>query len=302
METPIVVAGKRIGKWRASFLLCKETFRFISADKEMLAVPIITGFAQFFLIGVVILIMIANGYSFASLEEERPLTGVEYLYMFFLYVVSAFTVAYAQATITHIVYTRMHDGDATLRQGLAVAMRHAPALFVWAIISSTVGIILRTIAERSQLLMKIVVALIGATWSVLTYFVVSAIVIDHKAPFDAIRHSGSVFRRTWGETLVTNFSLGLVFTLVIVVFAVALTGLYMIMGSGGGMFILCLLLFFLGLLLIILVSSVLNSVLRTLLYVYATSGKVPANFNAELLEHMLSRKEGVLQSGSGDVQ
>ncbi len=290
MATPIVIGGKQIGKIKASFLLFKETFRFFSTDKEMLVIPFVTGFVLLTVIGSACFLMIVNGFSFAAYTEETPLTGKEYLYVFLFYILCAFTVACTQAAITHIVYTRVRGGDATLGQGLGVAWKHAPALFVWATITSTVGILLRFISERSQLLTRIVVALIGAVWSVLTYFVVSAIVIDNKSPLDAIQLSSSVFRRTWGETLVVNISLGFVFMFGLIGFVIALFGLWMIMGGGGGALLLCAVIFLVGLFFIALFSSVLDSVLRTLLYVYASDGTVPANFNPELLEHMLARK------------
>lgn len=302
MATPIVIGGKQIGKIKASFLLFKETFRFLSADTEMLAIPIVTGFVLLCVIGSASLLMVLNGFSFAPYIEGTPLTGGEYQYVFLLYILCAFTVAYTQAAITHIVYTRVRGGDATLGQGLRVAGKHASTLFVWAIITSTVGILLRFISKRSQLLTRIVVALIGAVWSVLTYFVVSAIVIDNKSPFDAIRQSSSVFRRTWGETLVVNISLSFVFMFGFIGFFLVAIGVLMVTGGSTGAFHLCAIIFLICLFLIMLFNSVLDSILRTLLYVYASDGTVPANFNSELLEHMLARKGGVPPQSIGGVQ
>lgn len=289
-QLPIVLNGQKIGRFRASKILFTETFRFFWADKEMLFVPVIALIAQLFILGVAVVAVCIPAGMFVEGGENIPLSTPEYVALFAFYVMSAFVLAFSQAVITHIVYTRIHGGDATLGDGMKVAASHTSALLVWACITSTVGIILRTIAERSQLLVKILVAVMGAMWSVLTYFVVPAIVIDKKSAFAAIGHSGSVFKRTWGETLIANFSLGLMFFVFFLVIIFAFIGFAVIVKVspvmvliGGGIVIL-------AIIFASLLSAVLESVLRTLLYVYASEHIVPQNFNQELLESMLGRK------------
>lgn len=283
---------------RASILLFKETFRFFWADKEMLWVPIITLLLQLVIFGVAVVVCVLTG--FPPDEESTKVFDSQDAFMLLgaliFYTACAFTVVSAQATITHIVYTRIHGGDASLGQGIGVAIKNAGTLLLWALITSTVGLILRMIAERSALLMKIVVAIIGVAWSVLTYFTVSAIIIDKKPATEAIKHSGTVFRRTWGETIVTNISFGLAFFLfyVVLIFGIvgALAASGAFLGSQGLLYvsIICGVVFVLAVIGSIILSSVLDSVLRTLLYVYASENITPTNFNAELLEKMLARK------------
>jgi len=52
---------------------------------------------------------------------------------------------------------------------------------------STVGLILRTIAERTGILGRLVVGIIGMVWNVAVFFVVPVLVIDKESPFDAIK-------------------------------------------------------------------------------------------------------------------
>ena len=298
MATPLVIGGKPIGRMRASILLFKETFRFFWADKEMLWVPIITLLLQLVIIGVAVVACIFTGFppdeETTNVSSSQNAFGLVGLLIF--YTACAFTVVSAQATITHIVYTRIHGGDASLGQGIGVAIKNAGKLLLWALITSTVGLILRLIAERSALLMKIVIAIIGAAWSVLTYFTVSAIIIDKKPVTDAIKHSGLVFRRTWGETIVTSISFGLAFFLFYAVLILGIVGVLAVSGTllgSHGLFVvslICGVVFIVALIGSIILSSVLDSVLRTLLYVYASENITPTNFNSELLEKMLVRK------------
>lgn len=289
----LVIEGRRIGRMRASFLLFTETFKFLWSDKEMLWVPILSGLTQLFLIGVLtVTVLIPFGFlgEGGNTQGVQHTQGIEYLFIFVLYVISAFTIAYSQAIVTHIVYTRIRGGNATLWSGIATAGKHWMTLFAWACISSTIGIILRVIAERSSILTKIIVLILGSAWSVLTYFVVPAITIDNKSAFSAIGHSGTVFKRTWGETLVTNISFGLVFVLAVLALSVAMVGVVTVTGGGVDILFVCIPIIFLTILICVVLSAVLDSVLRVLLYVYASEQIIPTNFNKELLESILSRK------------
>ena len=53
------------------------------------------------------------------------------------------------------------------------------------------------------------VQLLGAAWTMVTFFVVPLIVIEHKSLGDAFKTSLSMLRRTWGEQVTANFGLGI---------------------------------------------------------------------------------------------
>lgn len=296
----IVIGGKKIGRFRASILLFKESLRFISSDKEMLAIPVIAIVFQLALLAIGSITLLSLGL-FGSVASEGTLTSPrEYIVLFLWYIIGAFTLAWTQAAIAHIVYVRAHNGNATLGEGMSIAFRNWSALLLWAIITSTVGIALRMIAERSHTVVRILVAVMGAAWSVLTYFVVPSIVIGKRSAFTAISDSGSVFRRTWGETLMTNISYTIVFVLAFTLYVLALFGLGFAFGWTLGIVLTILVLFTFGCISMSLVGATMSSVLRTLLYMYASEQVVPTNFNKELLEQMLSRKNGsTLPQGTG---
>jgi len=294
MATPIIVNGKRIGRWRASILLLRESWRFLSADKELMLIPLFTTFLNLVLFGLLFLVVAAVSRSFGvPVFTGDTLQNLDYAFLFGFYVIGAFTLALAQAATVHTVYTRIHGGDATLGESLKTAFSHSGTLFVWALITSTVGIILQAISQRSQLLGKIVAGLLGAGWAVITFFVIPSIVITKKSAFESIPHSLATFKRTWGETLVSNIGLGLAFLLMYLVATAAVVGL-IIGGTQLGNSFLIVVAIVLGVSWIIVASlaqSALQGILKTLLYVYATEDRVPSNFNCELLEAMLVRQK-----------
>lgn len=293
MKTPIIIGGQKIGRLKASFLLFKEAWRFLRADKELLLVPIISMVMSLALLGVLTTIAVLMSGSAATLFAfEGSLSLPQYAYIFGVYVISALSLAVAQAIIVHIVYVRAHGGDATLGQGFARALSIFWPLLLWSLITSTVGIILRAVSERSQLIGKIVAWVLGAAWAILTFFVVPVILLEKQSPIAAVRESAKIFKQTWGETLVANVTLGLVFLMAHLVVLGSFIGLIIFGASTQNTFVLiaAIVAVIVWLILATLVNSALQGILKTLLYIYAAENSVPENFNRELLESMLVRQ------------
>jgi hypothetical protein len=279
---------------RASWLLFKESWRFLAADKEMLFIPLIATVLNIFLFGILITIgaMVSTGMGGDQLFTGDSLSRVDYVFVFAFYVVGAFTLAISQAGIIHTVYTRAHGGNATLGQSLSAAFSHSGSLFVWSLITSTVGLFLRVVSDRSELIGKIVAAVAGAAWAIATFFVVPAMVIDKKSAFASIPHSLTVFKQTWGETIVSNFSLGLFFFMAHMLALLSFVGLIIagVSIKSLPLILLACVLIVLWLVVTALIQAALQGVIKTLLYMYATENTIPSNFNAELLQAMMTRR------------
>lgn len=289
-----MIDGQRVGRLRASFLLFRESFRFLRSDKEIMLFPILMIFFQLFLFGLLCLALFTGFAAFGTESEEVTVSEniMLYSFLFVAYVIGAFGVAFSQAGITHIVYRRIHGEDASFGDGFGTALSHVFPLFVWSLITSTVGMILSQIMERSAILGKIVAWALGTAWSVLTYFTVQSIVIGGKNAPDAIRQSGQVFRATWGETLVSNVSLGLAFLfahLLVLASAVGLTIAALVFDGAALVVVAIWVLFVLWFFVAIFVQNSLESILRVLLYAYAAEKSVPDSqtFNTELLSQIL---------------
>ncbi len=256
-------------------------------------VPILSCLLHVLFFGVLVALMLFISLGSATdISEDSPIwLGL----LFFTYVVGAFIFAFSQAVISHIVYVRAHGGNATLGEGFLRALSHSLSLFVWSLITSTVGIVLHLLSERSQLLGKIVALLLGAAWGILTYFVVPAMVIGNKSAFAAIPQSGRVFKTTWGETVVSNISYTLIFVLLFV--ALFLSGVGLVVAalslSMSSLAVFIIFVWLLAFVFLSLVSSIFGGILKTLLYMYAAEGVVPENFNRELVEKMLARKTAI---------
>jgi hypothetical protein len=292
-KTPVIVGGRQVGKFKASWLLFKETWRFLMADKELLLLPVISITLNLLLLSIIVAAFaFSSGLDSLLPVEGEPFSYAQWGFIFCCYVVGAFSLALGQAGISHTVFARAHGGDATLSESLKIALSHAQTLFLWSIITSTVGLVIQFVSERSSFLGKLVTSLLGAAWSVLTYFVVPAMVIDKKDAFASISTSGQVFKKTWGETFISNISLTLVFLGIHIFSFMAFLGFLITSSSfteSAFAIFITVGIYLLWVLALVLISSTMNGILKTLLYIYASEQSRPVNFNRELLGQILVR-------------
>ncbi len=286
----VTVGDKKLSRFKASWLLLKEGWRFLRADSELLLVPVVATLVMVILFACLIIGLLVTGAIVPS-GGESAIATQGFIFVAVSYVITAFTVALAQAMVTHTVSVRAAAGNAHFWQSLGAALRHAPTLFLWALITATVGLVLRSISERSPRIGQWVSSLLGAAWGLLSYFVVPAIVLDNKSAIKALEHSAQVFKRTWGESLITSISLSLIFLVMHLGVATVALGLIMLSFKFALplLFIVPAVLYVIWLFAAIAIEQVLKSIITTLLYVYATTDTPPANFNTELLEAIIVR-------------
>lgn len=302
-KPPIVINGRRVGRFRASWLLFKETWRFLRLDPEILAIPLVAGLLNIFLflvlIGVAVFIhlMVFPLGTFTEVNGELDFTAdhpLTYVFLFVAYVIAAFTLAFSQGAVANTVITRLRGGNATLGNSLRVAFSRWQALLLWSVITATVGLLLRLLAERFKLLGRWVIALIGVAWEVLTYFVAPAIVIEHKGGIAAIKQSGRTLKQTFGETVMTNIGLGLVMFVFYLIGIVVSIGLFILTFASEttGLYIIALALSFVILLALALLNAALQGILKTLLYAYVMEHTTSPDFDSELLANVLVSENG----------
>jgi hypothetical protein len=158
-------------------------------------------------------------------------------------------------------------------------------IFIWALVSATIGIILSSLSRRSGLIGRLIIGLIGMAWSLLTFFVIPVMIFENVSVTDSIKKSGAIFKKTWGENVVGQFSIGVFFMLLALLGIVPL--IIGVISLTSGSFIPMILFFGIAILywvIIAIVSSSLNGVYLTALYNYASKGVVPAGFSEESIK------------------
>ncbi len=276
--------------------LVKQSFRVLWLDKELLVFPTISGLACLAVLASFVLPLWNSPYANIVLEEGRvPNDPVAYAILFAFYFVNYFVILYFNAALVACAIIRLKGANPTLADGFHAASSCLPQILGWALVSATVGLLLKVIESRSEKVGQLVVSLLGATWSIMTYFVVPVLVVERQGPVEAFKRSLAILKRTWGEALGANFGVGFVFFLVTLVALVplVLAGLLAAFGVSSGNLVLAVLGF--GLLVVLLVgvglvSSAVHSIILAALYVYASEGRVPEAFDGDLMEVAFRRK------------
>jgi hypothetical protein len=218
--------------------------------------------------------------------------GVRYGFIFLYYLVAFFIASFFQAAMYTIISGRFGGDDLSFTDGLRGAVRNIGRIFAWSLISSTVGVILRLIGDKSRMVGKIVAALLGAAWNILTYFSLPSLIIGRTTIIGAFKESAAIIRKTWGETLIVNVGTGLFFgvlTLAILVIvgilavvlvayeylipAAVVAGLFIVYAIAQSIF-----------------SSTLAAIFKLALYEYGRTGKIVGGFSAELIQNAFKKK------------
>jgi hypothetical protein len=264
-----------------SYQLFKESFAVLKKDKEIMLFPIVSG-----IIGIVLFVIFIVPIFFTSAFGDFG-SAVSYLMMFIYYVVGSFVVVFFNVGLVTCANIRMGGGDPKFRDGIDNAIKHIGKIFVWATISATVGIVLRNLSQRSGLIGKIVISLIGMAWGLLTYFVVPVMIFEEVSVIDSIKKSGALFKKTWGENVIGQASMGLFFFLLFLLGIVPIiigVIFLMVMGAAWPIFLALLCLTFIYWIFLAILSASLSGIYMTALYNYATKGVVPAGYSEDFIK------------------
>jgi hypothetical protein len=276
-----------------SFALVKTSWDILMQDKKLLAFPILSGIISLLVLATFVLPLFLTG----SLRGGEAHGGSIIFYgtLFLFYLVSYFVVIFFNTALITCVNARLNGKDMSVTEGLSASARHFPAIFAWAMVSATVGLILHLLQERAGFVGQIVVSLIGGAWGLVTFFVVPVLVLEDKGVVDAVKESFGLVKKTWGESIVGAGSIMLVFFLIGIV---AFLGLLATMVLAPALFVFALVAFVLLVIVLAVLASAMQGIFITALYTYARTGTVPSAFNRDLIANAFVAKSG---SGQGNI-
>ena len=267
---------------RRSWQLVKSSWHVLRADKELLLYPVASGITLFIAMVLVGLVWMGSG-GFDRLDGDGfGLLDLVFLYLFY-FVISTVGVFFNSALIA-AANIRLDGGDPTLADGFRVAASHLPAIIGWAAIAATVGLLLQVLRERGGAAGAVVSLIGNMAWGLITFLVVPILVVEGVGPIEAIKRSASLLRKTWGEQIVGNFSIGLVTGLVFV--AVMLGGgaiAFLLLGVADVLGILAFAILVLALIVVGLIGSALAGLFNIALFRYASGRDADAFFAQETL-------------------
>jgi hypothetical protein len=276
-----------ISRLARSVELIAASGKVLRSDKELLVLPLLSGLAS-------VLVIAAFGFGawhgglvdqIPHDGDELPMTPALYVWLFALYFAEYFVIIFFNTALVGAAIARLAGGEVTLASALSLAANRIVPILGYALISATVGIILRQIAERFGLIGRLIESVFGLMWTVATFLVVPILAAEGIGPINAIRRSATMLGDTWGENLIGNAGISVATSLV--------GAVIILLGIGGG--IAAINAHHLGLgssmvgigvvlmLGLILISAALSGIYAAALYYFALTGKTPEGFEGTTL-------------------
>jgi hypothetical protein len=270
----------RIGN---SWALLKASVAVLLADKELVVFPIVSTIAVLVVTASFALPMVFAGFVDTMLEGDIQILGPVVGFAF--YIVQYSVIIFANSALVGAAMIRLRGGDPTVGDGFRAALKRIGAILAYALIAATVGMILRFVSERGKTVGRIVSSIVGMAWNLATYLVVPVLVIEGVGPLEAIKRSANYLKRTWGEQIVGNFGVGVIFGLaVLLVILIAIPIFYLVIMTESIVLItLTVVLLVLTFVFLGLINSTLNGIYVAAVYRYAAEGETSGFFDEEMV-------------------
>lgn len=288
-----------MGKFAGSWQLFKQSWAVLRSDKALVVFPILSSIATLIVTASFFVPLTLSG-SFAQFAAARASGTVDAVFWapyvviaFLFYLVQYFVIFFANSALVGAAMLRLQGRTATVGDGFRIAASHTGTILGYAAISATVGMILRTIANRGGTVGRIAVGLLGIGWNLATFLVVPVLVVENIGPIDAIKRSAELLKRTWGEQIIGNLGLSAVFGLLS--FAVIIVGVALgVLAVETGAIALLVAVIVVGVLALIalgIVNSALSGIYRAAVYRFAATGEIGAGFTPDLVRGAFRPKQ-----------
>ena len=177
------------------FSFIKESISLIAKDADVIKpsfYSILVG-AFFTIFSVIILFFLQSSLNF----------GMTFYILAFLVLLGNYYISYFFTGMTaFLVYDYFKDGDATMSEAWAATKKNALTIFYLAIISAIVNILLGVFRRKARWNRSIgggfsgmILDFIEKAWTVATYFIIPAIVIEDRDLGSAVERATHIIKR-----------------------------------------------------------------------------------------------------------
>ena len=267
-----------------SWGLIKASAGVLAKDKELLVFPLLSAACTLLVAAAFLLPALGLG-ALDGLRSGGGVSFAAYLLAFLFYLAQYFVIFFFNTALVGAAMIRLDGGDPTVRDGLRIASGKLVPILGYAAIAATVGMLLRAVQERAGFIGKLVSGALGVAWTLASFLVVPVLVARDIGPIDAVKESALLLKKTWGENLIGQGGVGLVFGLLF--FLLALVGVAAIvaaaMTGSGTLIVLVVALVIAAMLLAALIQAALAGIYSAALYRYAVGEGGSEGFDAQLL-------------------
>jgi hypothetical protein len=286
MSSPIPPSPAPNGPNPKGGTLVKTAWSALRSDKELLGLPIVGGLASMVaLLPALVIFLVMNGGSDNGNDPTALLVVVAVVSAFLVAVVSTFF-AVALAAGAH---ERMNGGNPTLQSAMGTAWKHKKGVIGWALLSTTVGLIMQALKDNVKGAGPIMAAIGNFAWAVASFFAIPIIAANNVGPIEALKLSTSTMKQRWSSAARVQLRLGLYGLGLALGVVVGVVLVAMLAKVSTVLAVLVGVLIAIALLLAMLVLNAITSYARVALYRYAAGMPTPG-FASGMLQAAVIQK------------
>lgn len=257
-----------------SYAVFTESLSILRKNKRMAIFPV--------LCGIVCVIVLLGFVAFLVLAID--VVGLFSIAAAFLLYLAIYCICiFFSSALVAYASVRLTGGTPSVLDGLRIAGKRIRVILLWGVFSATVGIIIELIDKMLGEKFDFVATLVGAAWSLGTFFVIPVMIFENKTPRDALRGSVGLFKKRWGEAITGIAGIGLSVFLLGVAGLLLLVGAMQILPDAG--IIVALFLFVAFSIFLVLLYNVLNGIYVASLYHFATTGEVRGGYSESTIRN-----------------
>jgi membrane-anchored glycerophosphoryl diester phosphodiesterase (GDPDase) len=288
-----------VSRWKTSKALSEKSWTIVKENKALVAFPIrgaVVG-AMFALVGIVpgfVLLAVSDG-------NIALLVAGGLLILLGAYLANLGSLVFG-AGLVSAADELLHDRPTSYAEAMSASKPARGSLARWAAINLVVNALIGLVQGDGEggvvatVLRTIVAGIALAAWTAINWFVLPYIVLEQLGATDAIKHSASLVRKRWGETIMGGIRITVRATWFLVVPGIILLAAGAVLAltiENTAAIVAGAVLGGLGFALII-AGSVIGSAARTVfavaLYRWATEGQAVGPFTAEELQQSVLTK------------
>lgn len=256
----------------------------LKQDRELLVFTALSGVCSLLVAATFIAPLIFYGQGAALMQGGSFSTEAGfYAWLLLFYFCNYFVITFFNAAVVGCAILRLGNNNPTLADGFHIAGKRIWEIAGWAMLSASIGVVLRMIEERSGFLGKLAAGFMGVAFTLASFLVVPVIVVEGLGPFAALKESAHYIKETWGAQVVSNISYGAIFMffalpgVAVIIISVKIGGALLFFAGVGALY----------LLLLGVIQATLYTIFQAAMYVYVRDEQVPFGFTTNMLRNAM---------------
>lgn len=284
-------------KLENSWKLAKECWRVLMLDKEMLMFPVFSIITTLVVTALVVYPLWAMGFFEPNQTVHVDVNKIFDLSTVIKYALLSIIPTYIgyviltffNAGLITCAFIRLCGDDPVLADGFRIAWKRLPQILTWSMIAATVGLVLRLIKGRNNFIGSMVSGMIGFGWRIASFFAIPVIVAEEKGAIDALKRSGQLVKKNWGEAITLEVGLSVLAIPATLPFFLMVGLATSVWATAPALGISLIVIGIVYVFLVSLVFSTLDAIAKAALYMFASGDQMPVGFNNEILENIFKR-------------